>query len=45
MGLSQKEEKLAVECGYWHLYRYNDPRRNRQNPFSLDSGPVDKFRT
>ncbi|MBQ9192558.1 MAG: pyruvate:ferredoxin (flavodoxin) oxidoreductase, partial [Bacteroidales bacterium] len=23
MGLSQKEEKLAVECGYWHLYRYN----------------------
>ncbi|MBQ0043779.1 MAG: pyruvate:ferredoxin (flavodoxin) oxidoreductase, partial [Bacteroidales bacterium] len=23
MGLSQKEEKLAVDCGYWHLYRYN----------------------
>ena len=25
MGLSQLEEKKAVECGYWHLYRY-DPR-------------------
>ena len=22
MGKTQKEEELAVECGYWHLYRY-----------------------
>ena len=38
MGLSQIEEKKAVECGYWHLYRY-DPRRKEQgkNPFQLDS--------
>ena len=38
MGLSQTEEKKAVECGYWHLYRY-DPRRKEEskNPFQLDS--------
>ena len=38
MGLSQIEEKKAVECGYWHLYRY-DPRLKEQgkNPFQLDS--------
>ena len=38
MGLSQIEEKKAVECGYWHLYRY-DPRRKEEgkNPFQLDS--------
>ena len=23
MGKSQAEEKAAVECGYWHLWRYN----------------------
>lgn len=23
MGRSQHEEELAVECGYWHLWRYN----------------------
>lgn len=23
MGKSQNEEKRAVECGYWHLWRYN----------------------
>ncbi|MBQ0077406.1 MAG: pyruvate:ferredoxin (flavodoxin) oxidoreductase [Bacteroidales bacterium] len=42
MGLSQKEEKLAVECGYWHLYRYN-PMLEAQgkNPFSLDSKEPD----
>jgi len=38
MGLSQKEEKLAVECGYWHLYRYNPTLEEQgKNPFSLDS--------
>lgn len=38
MGLSQLEEKKAVECGYWHLYRY-DPRLKQKgkNPFTLDS--------
>ena len=38
MGLSQAEQKKAVECGYWHLYRY-DPRRKQEgeNPFTLDS--------
>ena len=48
MGLSQLEEKKAVECGYWHLYRY-DPRRKAEgkNPFQLDSkeptGDFQKF--
>lgn len=32
------QEKLAVEAGYWHLYRF-DPRLKEQgeNPFQLDS--------
>ena len=43
MGLSQLEEKKAVECGYWHLYRY-DPQR-REGPFQLDSkAPAGDFR-
>ncbi len=42
MGLSQKEEKLAVECGYWHLYRYNPTLEEAgKNPFSLDSKEPD----
>ena len=42
MGLSQKEEKLAVECGYWHLYRYNPLLEGTEkNPFSLDSKEPD----
>ncbi len=42
MGLSQREEKLAVECGYWHLYHFN-PELGEQgkNPFSLDSREPD----
>ena len=38
MGKTQEEEKLAVECGYWPLYRF-DPRLHAQgkNPFQLDS--------
>jgi len=38
MGKSQEEEKLAVEAGYWPLYRF-DPRRAAagENPFQLDS--------
>ena len=37
MGKSQQEEKLAVESGYWPLYRY-DPRlaEEGKNPFQLD---------
>ena len=42
MGLSQKEEKLAVDCGYWHLYRFNpDLAEQGKNPFSLDSKEPD----
>ena len=42
MGLSQREEKLAVECGYWHLYRYNPMLEGTdKNPFSLDSKEPD----
>ncbi len=42
MGLSQKEEKLAVECGYWHLYRYNPTLEGTdKNPFTLDSKEPD----
>lgn len=38
MGLSQMEEKKAVEAGYWHLYRYNpDLKAEGKNPFTLDS--------
>lgn len=42
MGTSQDEMKKAVECGYWHLYRY-DPRRiaEGKNPFQLDSKEPD----
>ncbi|MBN2727762.1 MAG: pyruvate:ferredoxin (flavodoxin) oxidoreductase [Bacteroidales bacterium] len=38
MGKTQEQEKLAVESGYWHLYRY-DPRLEAEgkNPFQLDS--------
>lgn len=38
MGATQEEMKLAVECGYWHLYRY-DPRliAEGKNPLQLDS--------
>ena len=34
-----KQQKLAVQSGYWLLYRY-DPRRSEQglNPLQLDSG-------
>lgn len=38
MGASQLEEKRAVECGYWHLYRYNPLLEEEgKNPFILDS--------
>ena len=39
MGASQQEGKLATECGYWPLFRY-DPRLEEEgkNPFQFD-GP------
>ena len=38
MGKAQVEAKLAVECGYWTLLRF-DPRRTAQglNPLQVDS--------
>ncbi len=42
MGRTQEEEKLAVECGYWHLYRYNPQMEDEgKNPFQLDSKEPD----
>jgi len=42
MGKSQKEEKLAVESGYWPLYRYNpELKAQGKNPFILDSKKPD----
>ncbi len=42
MGKSQEESKLAVQSGYWPLYRY-DPRLKAEgkNPFQLDSKKPD----
>ncbi|MBE6284018.1 MAG: pyruvate:ferredoxin (flavodoxin) oxidoreductase [Mediterranea massiliensis] len=38
MGKAQAEEAAAVECGYWHLWRYNPALEDEgKNPFSLDS--------
>ena len=38
MSNAQQEMKLAVESGYWHLYRYNPAlRAEGKNPFTLDS--------
>ena len=50
LGMSHlaEEERRAVECGYWPLYRY-DPRRAEkgENPFQLDfkklKGKVNDF--
>lgn len=48
MGKSQEEMKLAVQSGYWPLYRYNPMLAEQgKNPFSLDSkapdGSVQEF--
>ncbi|MBE5749661.1 MAG: pyruvate:ferredoxin (flavodoxin) oxidoreductase [Clostridiales bacterium] len=38
MTKSQEEEKKAVDCGYWQLYRYNPTAIDEgKNPFTLDS--------
>ena len=46
MGNSQLEEKRAVECGYWAMYRFNPMLKEAgKNPFSLDSKePTGDFR-
>lgn len=37
MGKSQEEEKLAVQTGYWPLYRFNpELAKEGKNPFQLD---------
>ena len=46
MGRSIANEKQAVDCGYWHLYRFNpELKAEGKNPFSLDSKePTESFR-
>ncbi len=42
MGHAQEEQKAAVECGYWHLWRYNPALEDEgKNPFTLDSKAPD----
>ncbi|MGM0551189.1 MAG: pyruvate:ferredoxin (flavodoxin) oxidoreductase [Bacteroidota bacterium] len=42
MGKTQQEEKLAVEAGYWHNYRYNPLfEAEGKNPFVMDSKEPD----
>ncbi|WP_427112080.1 pyruvate:ferredoxin (flavodoxin) oxidoreductase [Megasphaera sueciensis] len=45
-GFSQEEQKRAVDCGYWHLFRYNPAlKAEGKNPFTLDSkAPHENFR-
>ena len=42
MGKSMEEGKLAVESGYWPLYRYNpDLAAQGKNPLTLESKAPD----
>ncbi len=42
MGKTQAEGAKAVECGYWHLWRYNPQlEADGQNPFQFDSKEPD----
>jgi len=42
MGCSQLEQKRAVECGYWQMYRFNPALKEAgKNPFTLDSKEPD----
>ncbi|MCQ2217567.1 MAG: pyruvate:ferredoxin (flavodoxin) oxidoreductase [Paludibacteraceae bacterium] len=42
MGKAQAEEAKAVECGYWHLWRFNPAlEAEGKNPFTLDSKEPD----
>jgi len=43
MSNSQNREKQAVECGYWHCYRFNpELKAEGKNPFVLDSKVPEK---
>ncbi|MBO5667125.1 MAG: pyruvate:ferredoxin (flavodoxin) oxidoreductase, partial [Firmicutes bacterium] len=46
MGKSLASMKDAVDCGYWHLYRFDPRRKERgENPLILDSKePTGNFR-
>jgi len=42
MEKTQSHEKFAVECGYWHLYRYNPQlEAEGKNPLTIDSKEPD----
>ncbi len=42
MGRTQNEEKIAVECGYWSLFRHNPLlEAEGKNPFVMDSNAPD----
>ncbi|MFO8049423.1 MAG: thiamine pyrophosphate-dependent enzyme, partial [Desulfosudaceae bacterium] len=42
MGKCQEEMKLAVQSGYWPMYRFNpDLKKEGKNPFILDSKEPD----
>ena len=42
MGRTQQEEKLAVECGYWSLFRHNPLLEEEgKNPMVVDSNAPD----
>jgi pyruvate-ferredoxin/flavodoxin oxidoreductase len=42
MGKTQEESKRAVECGYWHLWKYNPELADKgENPFVLESAEPD----
>ena len=39
-GVSARQQKMAVDCGQWLLYRYDPRRADRgENPLQLDSPP------
>ena len=46
MGTSVRQEKKAVEAGYWHLFRFNpELKKQGKNPFILDSKePIASFK-
>ncbi|HZJ76330.1 MAG TPA: pyruvate:ferredoxin (flavodoxin) oxidoreductase [Oscillospiraceae bacterium] len=45
MGTSVRQQKRAVDAGYWHLYRFNPELKEQgKNPFILDSKePTESF--
>ncbi|MGN0661132.1 MAG: pyruvate:ferredoxin (flavodoxin) oxidoreductase, partial [Oscillospiraceae bacterium] len=47
MATAQTEEKKAVDCGYWHLYRFNpELKAEGKNPFQLDSkAPTEDYKS